>query len=84
MADHSERLLLRLESIGAAVEPERPGLVCFDVRDLLRLHGGIESSDEGHCFTAAGRSLHGSQCGHQISADRVIPTGVIHPPGLEE
>jgi protein ImuB len=35
-----ERLLVRLESIGAAVEPERPGLVCFDSRGLLRLHGG--------------------------------------------
>ncbi len=28
------------KAIGAAVEPERPGLVCFDVRGLLRLHGG--------------------------------------------
>ncbi len=33
---------MRLESIGAAVEPERPGLVCFDARGLLRLHGGLE------------------------------------------
>ena len=30
-------MLVRLESIGAAVEPERPGLVCFDARGLLRL-----------------------------------------------
>jgi protein ImuB len=37
-----ERLLVRLESIGAAVEPERPGLACFDARGLLRLHGGLE------------------------------------------
>jgi protein ImuB len=42
VADFWERLLVRLESIGAAVEPERPGLVCFDARGLLRLHGGIE------------------------------------------
>lgn len=42
VADQWERLLVRLESIGAAVEPERPGLVCFDARGLLRLHGGIE------------------------------------------
>jgi protein ImuB len=42
VADTWERLLVRLESIGAAVEPERPGLVCFDARGLLRLHGGIE------------------------------------------
>jgi protein ImuB len=39
-ADRWERLLVRLESIGAAVEPERPGLACFDARGLLRLHGG--------------------------------------------
>src|ERR1700747_3720567 len=42
VADQWERLLVRLESVGAAVEPERPGLVCFDARGLLRLHGGIE------------------------------------------
>jgi protein ImuB len=42
VADAWERLLVRLESIGAAVEPERPGLVCFDARGLLKLHGGIE------------------------------------------
>src|SRR3984885_3222422 len=42
VADAWERLLVRLESMGAAVEPERPGLVCFDARGLLRLHGGIE------------------------------------------
>jgi protein ImuB len=40
VADAWERLLVRLEAIGAAVEPERPGLVCFDARGLLRLHGG--------------------------------------------
>src|SRR3984957_20399335 len=39
VADSWERLLVRLESVGAAVEPERPGLVCFDARGLLRLHG---------------------------------------------
>src|SRR5690348_6922377 len=42
VADFWERLLVRLESVGAAVEPERPGLVCFDVRGLLRLYGGVE------------------------------------------
>jgi nucleotidyltransferase/DNA polymerase involved in DNA repair len=42
VADYWERLLVRLESIGAAVEPERPGLVCFDAAGLLRLHGGID------------------------------------------
>jgi protein ImuB len=39
VADAWERLLVRLESIGAGIEPERPGLVCFDARGLLRLHG---------------------------------------------
>jgi protein ImuB len=42
VADRWERLLVRLESIGAAVEPERPGLVCFDSTGLLRLHSGID------------------------------------------
>jgi protein ImuB len=42
VADGWERVLVRLESVGAAVEPERPGLVCFDARGLLRLYGGIE------------------------------------------
>lgn len=42
VADVWERLLVRLESVGAAVEPERPGLVCFDARGLQRLHGGVE------------------------------------------
>jgi protein ImuB len=42
VSDGWERLLVRLESVGAAVESERPGLVCFDARGLLRLHGGIE------------------------------------------
>jgi protein ImuB len=42
VADRWERLLVRMESIGAAVEPERPGLLCFDARGLLRLHRGIE------------------------------------------
>ena len=35
-----EQMLIALESIGAAVEPLRPGLVCFDARGLLRLHAG--------------------------------------------
>src|SRR4029077_19324304 len=42
VADAWERLLVRLETIGAAVEPARPGLVCFEARGMLRLYGGIE------------------------------------------
>jgi protein ImuB len=37
-----ELALGRLEAIGAAVAPERPGLVCFEQRSLHRLLGGIE------------------------------------------
>src|SRR3954467_5007602 len=35
-----ERVLQRLESIGAAVESERPGRACFAADGLRRLHGG--------------------------------------------
>lgn len=37
-----ELVLGRLESIGAAVAPERPGLVCFEQRSLRRLLGAVE------------------------------------------
>jgi protein ImuB len=61
VADAWERLLVRLESIGAAVEPERPGLVCFDARGLLRLYGGrLSVSDEerlGSVLAAAKRAM---------------------------
>jgi protein ImuB len=40
VADGWEGLLIRLESIGAAVEPEHPGLAYFDAHGLLRLYGG--------------------------------------------
>jgi protein ImuB len=52
VADAWERVLARLESIGAAVESERPGLACFEARGLLRLHGGI-----GGVLTAVRRTL---------------------------
>jgi len=40
VADAWEAILTRLEAIGAAVEPVRPGEACFDARGLRRLHGG--------------------------------------------
>jgi protein ImuB len=40
VADAWEGILARLEAIGAAVESDRPGLVCFDAGGLRRLHGG--------------------------------------------
>src|SRR5436305_1603792 len=42
VADRWERVLVRLESVGAAVEPERPGLACFEAQGMLRLYGGVE------------------------------------------
>ena len=67
VADCWERLLVRLESIGAAVEPERPGLVCFDARGLLRLHGGIEGVLCG-CAPCAARA--GSLRGRAVALRR--------------
>jgi protein ImuB len=40
VADAWERILVRLEAVGALVEPGRPGLACFDATGLRRLHGG--------------------------------------------
>src|SRR5947209_7362711 len=60
VADAWERLLVRLESIGAAVEPERPGLVCFEARGLLRLHGDGRFGERERVLgvlTAARRAL---------------------------
>ena len=54
VADAWERLLVRLESVGASVEPERPGLVCFEAQGLLRLYGGVEG-----VLGAARRALRG-------------------------
>jgi protein ImuB len=40
VADAWEKVLARLESVGAAVESEAPGLAFFDASSLARLHGG--------------------------------------------
>lgn len=48
-----EQMLIALEAIGAAVEPLRPGLACFDARGLLRLHGGTTAA----VLVAARRAL---------------------------
>lgn len=54
VAEAWEQLLVRLESIGAAVEPERPGLVCFDARGLLRLHGAMALSERDRVMAVIG------------------------------
>ena len=40
VADAWERVVARLETVGAEVEAERPGLACFAAGGLRRLHGG--------------------------------------------
>jgi protein ImuB len=40
VADAWERVLTRLEAVGAQVEAGQPGIACFDARGLRRLHGG--------------------------------------------
>src|SRR3954466_10357533 len=40
VADAWERVLTRLEAIGAGVESEQPGVACFAADGLRRLHGG--------------------------------------------
>jgi protein ImuB len=45
VADAWEKVVARLESVGAAVESEAPGLAFFDAAALGRLHGGRGMSD---------------------------------------
>ncbi len=52
-----ERMLFALESIGAAVEPLRPGVACFDARGLLRLHAGSGAAGIESVLRAARRAL---------------------------
>src|SRR5436305_15160608 len=54
VADAWERLLVRPASVGASIEPERPGLVCFEAQGLRRLYGGIDG-----VLRAARRGLRG-------------------------
>jgi protein ImuB len=53
VAEAWEGLLGRLEGIGAAVAPERPGLACFDAGGLRGVHGGVRE-----VLAAAARALH--------------------------
>jgi protein ImuB len=40
VAEAHERILIRLEALGAAVESPTPGSACFDDAGMTRLHGG--------------------------------------------
>jgi protein ImuB len=52
VADAWDKVLARLESVGAAVESEAPGLAFFDAAALARLHGGREGSDPAAALRA--------------------------------
>ncbi len=71
VADAWERVLARLEAIGAAVEPGRPGLACFEARGLRRLHGGsLDGVLDATRERCAGRGVtaRGSAPGRRASA----------------
>jgi len=54
VADAWEKVLARLESVGAAVESDAPGLAFFDAAALGRLHGGRGTSDPAAALRARG------------------------------
>lgn len=54
VADAWDKVLARLESVGAEVESEAPGLAFFDASALARLHGGGE--DPALALRARGRT----------------------------
>jgi protein ImuB len=54
VADAWEKVVARLESVGAAVESEAPGLAFFDAAALGRLHGGRGASDPAAALRARG------------------------------
>ncbi len=43
VAEAHERILVRLEALGAAVESSTPGAACFDDAGMTRLHGGRDN-----------------------------------------
>jgi len=55
VVDAWERVLMRLEGIGAGVESPQPGRACFDARGLRRLHGGSPDA----VLAAARRAVRG-------------------------
>lgn len=55
VADAWEKVLARLESVGAAVESEAPGLAFFDARGLARLHGAAPEAEPPRLGAAAAR-----------------------------
>ncbi len=69
VADAWELALGRLEGMGAAVEPARPGLACFDAQGLLRLHGdGL-----GGVLRAAREALRRGSDPHAAGPPETVP-----------
>ena len=58
VADAWEKVVARLESVGAAVESEAPGLAFFDAAALGRLHGGRKASDPAAALRARTAERH--------------------------
>jgi protein ImuB len=57
VADAWEKVVARLESVGAAVETTAPGLAYFDASALARLHGGRGMSDPAAALRARAAAL---------------------------
>jgi protein ImuB len=58
VADAWEKVVVRLESVGAAVETDGPGVAFFDASALARLHGGRRADDPAAALKARQRSAH--------------------------
>src|SRR3954471_10742975 len=52
VADAWEKVVVRLESVGAAVETDGPGVAFFDASTLARLHGGRRADDPAAALKA--------------------------------
>jgi protein ImuB len=59
VADAWEKVVARMESVGAAVESDAPGLAFFDAAALGLLHGGREASDPAVALRARMSSARG-------------------------
>src|SRR3982751_1647916 len=62
VADAWEKVIARLESVGAAVESDAPGLAFFDAASLARLHGGTPppAQADGNVVPFPGRAAAGA------------------------
>src|SRR4051794_41543264 len=73
VADAWEKVVARLESVGAAVESEAPGLAFFDASALARLHGGREARDPAAALRARAAARPPPWLAGVVSATRAAP-----------